>query len=139
MFTKSSKINIVQNFWHVENKSIFYRPGIYNLQTRVSTFPDQGKLLERENLRYLKKLKAEKVNTKIPQIKHSSYSKYVMIYRPDWQTWFTTYRPEKTAKKITKNWNWPFLISQLQKSLISTLFWNERLSEKRGVIYRPEL
>ena len=26
---------------------------------------------------------------------------------------YTIYRPEKTAEKVTKNWIWPFLISQL--------------------------
>ena len=56
---KHSNINIVQNFGHVQNKSIIYRLGIYNLQTRTSTFPDQGKLLERVNLRYLKTLKTK--------------------------------------------------------------------------------
>ena len=36
---------------------MIYRPGIYNLQTRTSTFQDQEMLPERVNLRYLKKLK----------------------------------------------------------------------------------
>ena len=40
-------INIVQNFGHVQSKSIIYRPGIYNLQTRTVTFPDQEKLIEK--------------------------------------------------------------------------------------------
>ena len=40
-------MNIVQNFGHVPNKSIVYRPGIYNLQTKTVTFPDQEKLLEK--------------------------------------------------------------------------------------------
>ena len=35
---------------------MIYRPGIYNLQTRTLTFPDQEKLLEKVNLRYLKTL-----------------------------------------------------------------------------------
>ena len=74
---------MVQNFGHVQNKSIIYRPDIYNLQTRTLTFPDQEKLLERVNLRYLKTLKTKKLNTKNPQIKHCPCSKYVMIYRPD--------------------------------------------------------
>ena len=74
---------MVQNFGHVQNKSIIYRPDIYNLQTRTSTFPDQEKLLERVNLRYLKTLKTKKLNTKNPQIKYFPCLKYVMIYRPD--------------------------------------------------------
>ena len=60
MFTvywKHSNINIAQNFGNVQNKSILYRPGIYNLQTR--TFPEQEKLLEKLNLRYLKTLKTK--------------------------------------------------------------------------------
>ena len=40
-------MNNVQNFVHVRNKSIIYRPGIYNLQTRTITFPGQEKLLEK--------------------------------------------------------------------------------------------
>ena len=65
---------------------MIYRPGIYNIQTRTSTFPDQEKLLERVNLRYLKTLKTKKLNTKNPQIKDCPCSKYVMIYRPDLRT-----------------------------------------------------
>ena len=83
----------------MSKKSIIYRPVIYNLQTRTSTFPDQEKLLEGVNLRYLKTLKTKKLPTKNPQIKHFSCSKYVMIYRPDVQ--FTDQK--KTAKKVTKN------------------------------------
>ena len=79
-------MNIVQNFGHVQNKSIIYRTGIYNLQTRTYRFLGQEKLLERVNLRYLKTLKTKKLNTKNPQIKHCPCSKYVMIYRPDLQT-----------------------------------------------------
>ena len=45
MFTKNTQnINIVQNFGHVQNKSIVYRPGIYYLQTRTVTFPNKEKL-----------------------------------------------------------------------------------------------
>ena len=36
---------------------MIYRPGIYSLQTRTATFPYQGKLLEKVDLRYLKTLK----------------------------------------------------------------------------------
>ena len=104
---------------------------MYNLQTRTSTFPDQEKLLERVNLRYLKTLKIKKLNTKNPKIKHCPYSKYVMIYRPDLQTWSKFTDQKKTAKKVTENWNWPFLISQLPKmSNINTghkskMVWNK--------------
>ena len=47
LFTKHSNINIVQNFGHIQNKSIIYRTGIYNLQSRTVTFPDQEKLLKK--------------------------------------------------------------------------------------------
>ena len=77
---KTLNINIVQNFGHIQNKSIIYRPGIYNLQTRTLTFPEQEKLLEKLNLRYLKMLKTKKLNTKNPQIKYFSWLKYVMMY-----------------------------------------------------------
>ena len=40
-------MNIVQNVGPVQNKSIVYRPGIYNIQTRTIAFPDQKKLLEK--------------------------------------------------------------------------------------------
>ena len=60
-----------------------YRPGTYNLQTRTLTFREPEKLLEKLNLRYLKTLKTEKLNTKNPQIKYFPCLKYVMIYRPD--------------------------------------------------------
>ena len=66
----TSNINIVQNFGYVQNKSIIYRPGIYHLQTRTLIFPEQEKLLEKLNLRYLKTLKTNKLNTKNPQIKY---------------------------------------------------------------------
>ena len=61
---------MVQNFEHVQNKSIIYRPGIYNLQIRTLTFPEQKKLLEKVKLRYLKMLKTKKLSTKNPQIKY---------------------------------------------------------------------
>ena len=44
---KHANINIVQNFGHVQNKSIIYRPSIYNLQTRTVTLPHQEKLFEK--------------------------------------------------------------------------------------------
>ena len=47
-------------------KSIIYRPGIYNLQTITLTFPEQEKLLEKVNLRYLKTPKTKKLNSKNP-------------------------------------------------------------------------
>ena len=51
-----------------------------NLQTRILTFPEQEKLLEKLNLRYLK---TKKLNIKNPQIKCFPCLKYVIIYRPD--------------------------------------------------------
>ena len=81
--SKDPNINIVQNFGHVQNKSIIYRPGIYNLQTRTVTFSDQEKLLEKVDLGYLKTLKTKKLNTKNPYMKHYPCSKYVMIYKAD--------------------------------------------------------
>ena len=78
---------------------MIYRPGIYNIQTRTSTFPDQEKLLERVNLRYLKTLKTKKLNTKNPQIKHCPCSKY-----EDIQTRFLQFTDhKKTARIVTKN------------------------------------
>ena len=48
LLTKNhSNINTVQNFGHIQNKSIIRRPGIYNSQTRTVTFPHQEKLLEK--------------------------------------------------------------------------------------------
>ena len=41
-------------------------------------------------------LKTTKLNTKNPQIKHSPYSKYVMIYRPD------LYNLETRKKQLNK-------------------------------------
>ena len=102
-------MNIVQNFGHVQNKTIIYRPGIYNLQIRTVTFSDQEKLLEKVELRYLKKLKVKKLSTKNPQIKHYPCSEYVMINRPGFYNLQTS---KKTAENVTKNWNWPFLITQ---------------------------
>ena len=46
-----------------------YRRDIYNLQNKTVTFLDQGELLEKIDLRYLKTLKTKKLNTKIPQKK----------------------------------------------------------------------
>ena len=74
-------MNFVQNFGHVQNNSIIYRPGTYNLQTRTLSFPEQEKLLEKVNLRYLKMLKTKKLNTKNPQIKYFPCSKYLITYR----------------------------------------------------------
>ena len=82
-----------------KKKSILYRPDIYNLQTRTVTFPDQDKLLEKIDLRYLKMLKTQKLNTKNPQIKHCPCSKY-----EDIQTRFVQFTDQKkTARKVTKN------------------------------------
>ena len=58
----------------------------------------------------------------------------------DIQIWFVQSTDlKKTAKQVTKNWNWPFLISHYQKPPISTLFINLRWSETRSVIFRPGL
>ena len=73
----------MQNFGLVKSKSVIYRPGIYNLQTRTLTFPEQEKLLEKLILRYLKMLKTKKLNNKNPQMKYFPGLKYEMIYRPD--------------------------------------------------------
>ena len=83
LFIEHSNINIVQNFGHTQNKSIIYRSGIYNLQTRTLTFPEQEKLLEKLNLRYLKMLKTKKLKTKNPQMKYFPCLTYEMIYRRD--------------------------------------------------------
>ena len=56
---------------------------MYNLHTRTLTFPEQEKLLEKLNLRYLKTLKTKKIPTKNPQIKYFPCLKNVMVYRPD--------------------------------------------------------
>ena len=54
---KHSNINIVQNFGHVQNKSIIHRPGIHNLQTRTLTFPKTGKIARKSKLKILKNAK----------------------------------------------------------------------------------
>ena len=66
MFIENLKYSFVQNSGHVQNKSILYRPGIYNLQTGTLTFPEKEKLLEKLDLRYLKTLKTKNLNTKNP-------------------------------------------------------------------------
>ena len=81
--SKDPNINIVQNFGHFQNKGLIYRPGIYDLETRTLTFPEQEKLLEKVDLIYLKTPKTKKLDTKNPQIKYFPCSKYVMIFRPD--------------------------------------------------------
>ena len=59
-----------------------------------------------------------------------------LIYRPDVQ--FTDQK--KTAKKVTKNWNWPFLISQpLKISNINTgyklkMVWNRRSNLETRIV-----
>ena len=58
----------------MEDKNIFYSFGIYDLKTRTFTFPDQEKLLQKVDLRYLKTLRTKKLNTEYPQIKHFSKS-----------------------------------------------------------------
>ena len=77
---------------------MIYRPGIYNLQTRILTFREQEKLPEKVNLRYLKTLKTKKLNTKNPHTKYFPCSKYMMIYRPDLYNLQT--RKKKLKKKL---------------------------------------
>ena len=96
-FTKAKSRTLVQNFGHAQNKNIIYWPVIYNLKTRTLTFPDQEKLLEKVDLGHIKTLKAKKLNTKNPQIKHCPSSKYVMINRPDLYNL-------QTRKKQLKKW-----------------------------------
>ena len=62
---------------------MIYRPDIYNIQTRTLPFPEQERVLEKVNLRYLRTLKTKKLKTKNPQIKYFPCSKCMMIYRPD--------------------------------------------------------
>ena len=85
-------------------------------------------MLEKLNLRYLKTLKTKKLDIKDPRIKHCPCSKF-----EDIQTRFVQFTDQKkTARKVTKNWNWPFLISQTLKiSNINTshkfkMVWNRR-------------
>ena len=116
---------------------MIYRPGIYNLQTRTLTFPEQEKLLEKLNLRYLKTLKTKKLKTKNPQIKHWPCLNNVMICRPDLYNLQTR---EKTTKNVTKNWNWPFLGSQLLNiSNINTghkskMVWNKKNNLRSRIV-----
>ena len=65
-------------------------------------------------------LKPKKLNTKKSQIKYFLCRKCVMACRLDLYNLQTT----KTAKKVTKNWNWSFLL----KPPISTLPINLRWS-----------
>ena len=59
----------------------------------------------------------------------------------DIQTWFVQFTDQKkTAKKVTKNWNWPFLISQpLKISNINTghklkMVWNRRSNLETRIV-----
>ena len=70
VYQERSNINIVQKFGHVQNICAIYRPGTSNLHTRTVTFPDQKKLKQKVDLRYLKTLKPKKLNTTNSQIKH---------------------------------------------------------------------
>ena len=85
-------------------------------------------MLEKLNLRYLKTLKTKKLDIKYPRIKHCPCSKFEDILTRFVQ--FTDLK--KTARKVTKNWNWPFLISHTLKiSNINTdhkfkMVWNRR-------------
>ena len=93
-----------------------------------------GKIARKVDLRYLKMLKTKKLNTKKTQMKHFLCSN-IAIFKicDDIQNWFVQSTDQKkTAKKGTKNWNWPSLISQLLKtSNINTshkykMVWNKR-------------
>ena len=50
-------MNIVQNFGHVQNKSIIYRPAIYNLQTLTINISRSGKIARKSKLKILKNAK----------------------------------------------------------------------------------
>ena len=84
-----SKINIL--------KSIIYRPGVYNLLTRTVAFPDQKKLLEKIDLRYIKTLKFKYLKPSNKTL--SKFKVYENI-----QTRFVKFIDQKkTAKNVTKN------------------------------------
>ena len=73
---------------------MIYRPGL--LQTETVLFSDQEKLLEKVDLRYLKTLKAKKLNTKTLKKKN--------IAQVQNMWWYTdlicaTYRSEKNQLK----------------------------------------
>ena len=51
-------MNIVQNFGYFQNKSIIYRPAIYDLRSRTLKFPEQeGKIARKSKLKILKNAK----------------------------------------------------------------------------------
>ena len=47
LLLKHSNTYSVENLGHIQNKSIIYRPSIYNLLTATVSFPDQEQLLEK--------------------------------------------------------------------------------------------
>ena len=47
LLLKHSNTYSVENLGHIQNKSIIYRPSIYNLLTGTVSFPDQEQLLEK--------------------------------------------------------------------------------------------
>ena len=54
-------MNIVQNFGYFQNKSIIYRPAIYDLRSRTLKFPEQeGKIARKSKLKILKNAKNSK-------------------------------------------------------------------------------
>ena len=60
---------------------LIYRHNIYNLRTKIVSFPDQEKLLEEVVFSFAVSMNA---NTNNPQIKHCPCPKYVVIKRPNW-------------------------------------------------------
>ena len=58
MFTKNSQnLNIVQNFGHVPNKSIIYRPGILKFTDQNFNISRSGKVARKSKLKILKNTK----------------------------------------------------------------------------------
>ena len=71
------------------------------MQTRTSPFPEEEKLLEKANLRYLKTLKIKLLNTKpCSNVKYFPCSKYMMIYRPDLYNLQTRKKQLKSNKEL---------------------------------------
>ena len=72
-----------------EIRVLIYRLGMYNLQTKTVSFPNQQKLLE------FSLTVSMNVNTKNSQIKHCPCPKYFAIKGPTCKI----YKPEKTSEK----------------------------------------
>ena len=104
-----------------------YRTDLYNLQTRKKT---ARKVTKNWNWPFLisQPLKISNINT-------GHKLKMVWNRRSNLETRTVQFTDQKkTAKKVTKNWNWPFLISQqLKISNINTghtfkILWNRRFN-----------